>query len=262
MFEWRTEYNIDTFTTPYGNIRLRSNEAIIGNEFKKGNYWDSEELELLKEYIDPNRNILEVGGHCGTNSIVYASYLKKPSKLFVYEPQVNMYDLLVKNINQNNLQDTIIPYNSGVFCYNGRGSMDWKDIDTGGDVKQRYTTESHHGCNFGGVGIGDGGEAIDLITIDSMGHDNIGFIHCDAQGAEPFLFSQARETIKRDRPVILYENTFADQNGVFFDTVRKAHPEYAKESQFDIKEYCINELNYKLPSSGNWGWNILLIPGA
>jgi hypothetical protein len=138
--------------------------------------------------------------------------------------------------------------------------MDWKDIDTGGNVETAYTGVAQNGCNFGGIGIGEWGESINLTTIDTMGHDNIGFIHCDAQGAEPFLFSHGLETIKRDRPVILYEDTFADQNGVFFDTVCKAHPKYKNESKFDIKEYCINHLNYKLPSSGNWGWNILLIP--
>ena len=261
MFPCTRYDNINTFTTPHGKISLRVNESIIGNEFKKGNYWDSEELELLNEYIDPTRNILEVGGHCGTNSIVYASYLKQPSKVFVYEPQKNMYDLLVRNINQNNLQETIIPYNSGVFCYNGTGSMDWRDIDTGGSVLDEYTQDTKLQGNFGGIGIGEGGESINLTTIDTMGHDNIGFIHCDAQGAEPFLFSHGLETIKRDRPVILYEDWKCD-NGVFFDTVCKAHPKYKNESKFDIKEYCINHLNYKLPSSGNWGWNILLLPGA
>ena len=30
-------------------------------------------------------------------------------KVYVYEPQFNMYNLLVKNINQNNLQNKIIP---------------------------------------------------------------------------------------------------------------------------------------------------------
>jgi hypothetical protein len=89
--------NTETYNTPYGLITLYKNEGVIGGEFKKGNYWDIDTLFKLRQYIDPNRNILEIGGHCGTSSIVYASFLNN-SKIYVYEPQYNMYKLLVKNI--------------------------------------------------------------------------------------------------------------------------------------------------------------------
>ena len=36
--------------------------------------------------------------------------------------------------------------------------------------------------------------------------DDIGYIHCDAQGAENFIFSNGLETLIKYKPVILYEN--------------------------------------------------------
>ena len=45
-----------------------------------------------------------------------------------------------------------------------------------------------------------------IITIDDMNHSDIGFIHCDAQGAENHIFSKAGNLIKKNRPVIFYEN--------------------------------------------------------
>lgn len=45
-----------------------------------------------------------------------------------------------------------------------------------------------------------------------MNLDNIGFIHCDAQGAENFIFSKALDTINKYRPVILYENNECLEN--------------------------------------------------
>ena len=119
-----SEGHINTFITPYGKISLLKNESIIGGEFRKGNYWDIKSIEMLQQYIDPDKNILEIGGHCGTDTIVYASYLNEKSKVFVYEPQKNLYNILEKNIKQNNLSDKIIPYNKGVFCFNGVGTMD------------------------------------------------------------------------------------------------------------------------------------------
>jgi len=104
-----------------------------------------------------------------------------------------MYNLLVKNIEQNNLQNKIIPNNLGVFCFEGNGKMNSIDLDGGGGVvEKRYNEENNLNCNFGGIGLGNDGENIKLTTIDNMNLDDIGYIHCDAQGSENFIFSKGR----------------------------------------------------------------------
>ena len=252
---------METYNTRYGLITLYKNEVFIGSEFKKGSYWEIETLLNLRKYINPNRNILEIGGHCGTSSIVYSSFLNDTQKLHVYEPQHNMYNLLVKNIEQNNLQNKIIPHNLGVFCFEGNGKMNSIDLDGGGGVvAKRYNEENDIGCNFGGIGLGDDGENISLTTIDNMNLDDIGFIHCDAQGSENFIFSQGIETIKKYRPVILYENK--EFYGTYlYDHVCKSYPNYKEESVFDIKKYCMEQLNYStFIDKFNGAIDTLLIP--
>jgi FkbM family methyltransferase len=252
---------METYQTHFGLVTLRKNEVFIGATFKNGHYWDVESLINLREYIDPNRNILEIGGHCGTTTLVYSSFLSNDKKIFVYEPQRNMYDLLVHNINQNNLQGKIIPTNSGVFCYEGKGKMNAIDLDGGGGVvAKRYEEESDLNCNFGGIGLGSDGEDIDLTTIDAMNLDNIGYIHCDAQGSENFIFSKGTETIRRCRPVILYENI--EFYGTYlYDNICKAYPQYKEESKFDLKRYCMEELKYsKFIDRFGGGIDTLLIP--
>ena len=252
---------METYHTKYGLITLYKNDFIIGNAFVTGGYWEEGNLINLKPYIDPNRNILEIGGHCGTSSLVYSSYLNENKKIFVYEPQRNMFNLLVKNINQNNLHNKIIPNNLGVFCYNGEGKMNDIDLDGGGGVvSKRYNEEKDLNCNFGGIGLGANGENINLITVDNMNLDDIGYIHCDAQGSENFIFSKAINTISKYRPVILYENK--DIYGTYlYDNICKAYPQYSEESLFDIKKYCMEELRYTTYIDGfNGGFDTLLIP--
>ena len=253
---------METFTTSYGLITLYKNEAYIINDFLRGSYWDINTLNMLKQYINPKCNILEIGGHCGTSSIVYSSFLNNENKVYVYEPQLNMYNLLVKNINQNNLQNKIMPFNSGVFCYNGEGKMNNIDLDGGGGVvSKRYKEENNLKCNFGGICLGNGGgENIKLVTIDSMNLDNIGFIHCDAQGSENFIFSRAIETIKKYRPVILFENN--EQYGKYlYNNVCKNYPAWKEESNFDLIKYCMETLNYsKCIDRFNNSIDTLLIP--
>jgi FkbM family methyltransferase len=252
---------METYNTKYGLITLYKNEVYIGNEFKNGGYWDIDTLLKLRKYITPNRNILEIGGHCGTSSIVYSSFLNNGNKIYVYEPQRNLYKLLVQNINQNNLHDKIIPNNLGVFCFEGNGKMNNTDLDGGGGiVSKRYSEESNLICNFGGIGLGNDGEDINLTTIDNMNLDDIGYIHCDAQGSENFIFSKGIETIKKHRPVILYENN--EIHGKYlYNNVCKSYPNYKKESTFDIKKYCMRELNYtRCIDRFNNGIDTLLIP--
>jgi FkbM family methyltransferase len=257
--------NTYTYLTHFGKVTLYQNELFIGTSFRLNQYWDEETLWKLKEYIDPNRNILEIGGHCGTSTIVYASFLNPGKKIYVYEPQRKLYDLLVQNINQNNLQDKILPYNKGVFCYDGLGNMHDTDEDGWlGNVAKRYDEEIEKGCNFGGIGLGKNGETIELTTIDSMELEDIGFIHCDAQGAESFIFSRGLETISKDRPIIYYED-MSQEIGVaakvMFKNICEQYPQYKDESRFNIKTYCMEILGYsKCIHRFNDGIDCLLIP--
>lgn len=252
---------MNVYNTKYGLITLYKNEVFIGNIFKNGKYHDEESLLKLRKYINPNKNILEIGGHCGTSSIVYASFLNNNSKVYVYEPQANLYNLLVKNINQNNLHNKIIPNNLGVFCYEGVGTMNDIDLDGGGGVViKRYNEENNLDCNFGGICLGKNGESVSLTTIDNMNLDNIGFIHCDAQGSENFIFSKGLSTIKKNRPVILFENK-EHYGSYLYDNVCKNYPNYIEESNFDIKKYCLQELKYcGCINKFNDGIDTLLLP--
>ncbi len=145
-----------------------------------------------------------------------------------------MYNLLVKNINQNNLQNKIIPNNLGVFCFEGNGKMNNIDLDGGGGVvTKRYNEENDLNCNFGGIGLGNDGEDINLTTIDNMKLDDIGFIHCDAQGSENFIFSKGLNTITKYRPVILYEN-IEFYGKYLYNNVCKSYPSFTKKKVYSI----------------------------
>lgn len=252
---------METYNTKYGLITLYKNEVYIGNEFKNGRYWDEDTLLKLRQHVNPNRNILEIGGHCGTSAIVYSNFLNNDKKIYIYEPQRNLYNLLLLNIYQNNLQNKIIPKNLGVFCYEGIGKMNEIDLDGGGGiVSKRYDEEQNLNCNFGGVGLGKNGEEINLTTIDLMNLDDIGYIHCDAQGSENFIFSKGINTITKYRPVILYENN--QLYGTYlYDNICNSYPDYINESLFDIKKYCMEKLNYsECIDRFNGGIDTLLIP--
>jgi FkbM family methyltransferase len=253
--------NITTYKTRYGSVSLYSNEVYISNPFKYGQYWDEDTLIKLKKYIDRNKNILEIGAHCGTSSLVYASYIDDNQNLYAFEPQKNMYNLLVKNILQNNLHHKIIPYNKAVFCFNGIGHMNDTDLDGGGgNVIRRYNEESNLPCNYGGICLGTKGEEVEFTTVDNMNLDNIGYIHIDAQGAENFILSNATTLLRKCKPVIYFENN-EKYSPLLYNKVCSSYPTYVDESKFDIKNFCMNTLGYsQIIERFNGGDDDLIIP--
>ncbi len=176
---------------------LYKNDLYITNSFIKGSYWDIDTLNKLKPYINPLKNILEIGGHCGTSSLIYSKYLSNDNNIFVYEPQKNMFNLINANIKQNNLNSKIIPYNNALFCKEIDIEMNDVDLDgnIGSNIKDMYE-HTNKPCNFGGICLGKGGESVKALILDNIKHENIGFIHCDAQGSENFIFSGGKEFIK------------------------------------------------------------------
>lgn len=251
--------NIINYKTKYGNINLYKNEIYIGDTFKNDKYWNEDTLILLKKYIDPNKNILEIGAHCGTSTLFYANFLEK-GLVYSYEPQKNMFNLLEHNIKINNLNQKVNIYNNGVFCYEGVGIMNNIDLDgRGGLISDCYNENSNMLCNFGGVCLGQYGEEVNLTTVDNMNIDNIGFIQCHAQGSESFIFSKSINLINKNKPFILFQNN-KKQNNYLYKKVCSSYPTYFNESQFDIVEYCINMLGYTVINNFNGGLDDLLIP--
>jgi hypothetical protein len=135
------------------------------------------------------------------------------------------------------------------------------DLDGGGgNVEKRYTSENNLPCNFGGIGLGKDGEKIEVVTLDSLNLDNIGFIHCDAQGSENFIFSKSLGTIRKFRPVILYEN-YEFYGTYLYDNICETYQNYIEEKTFNIKKFCMEELGYsKFIDRFNGGIDTLLIP--
>lgn len=228
--------NIVTYDTKYGKISLYENELYIGQVFKRGEYWEEDMLLKLKNIINPNRNILEIGGHCGTSTIFYAKLLNEGKKIYVFEPQKRLCDLLLKNVRDNGLEDKVVVYNKGLFCYQGKGKMNNIDMD-GKQKEVMKCYENGEYCNFGGITLGKDGEEIELDYIDNLGLKDIGFIHSDCQGSERHIFSKGQELIKRDRPIIYYEDNYKfDKN--LYNQVCVKYPEYQENGNFEIINLC------------------------
>lgn len=265
---WKTKQiplnnNLLKFQTKYGILFLNKFDKYFIDVFKKNKYWDEENLYILcNNYVPIDKNILEIGGHSGTSTLFYAKYLENEHIIYCFEPQYKMFQILQENIRINNLQEKVKLFNNAVFCKNGVIHMHDNDLDGPVKGKIKLLEENNKDINYGGICIGSNGETVQCIMLDdnNLNLDNIGFIHCDAQGAESYIFSSAKELIKKNRPVILYENINLYGN-YLYNIIKTNYPEFESNSKFNVKTYCIEELGYYcIDNFNNSNFDSLLIP--
>lgn len=118
--------------------------------------------------------------------------------VWAFEPQKKLFNILEKNVKANSLEDRVKTYNFGL----GHKAMNTQlcAMDTVYDTHRQ-------GHNKGGLGIGEGGEDIEIRTLDSMDLPGLDFLKIDVEGAEGLVIQGAAETIKKYRPIIFFEHT-------------------------------------------------------
>jgi hypothetical protein len=174
-------------------------------------------IGMLEPYIKWSRYICDIGAHCGHHTLAYSN-LNENTKIYSFEPQEYMFKMLQLNI-FNNLPQTknVTAYNFALGDVHGVKHM------------QRDT--------FGGSAfIGDGGQKINMVTLDSLNINGCDFMKIDVEGYEPLVLEGARETIKKYRPVICFEDNGSSKiNGITDLDVHKMLSEL---------EYVIHPLVY------------------
>jgi FkbM family methyltransferase len=192
--------------TKYGSISYNKNEDGIGNILSQGILWDADIIEnKLQSYIKNSKVILDIGAHVGCHSIAY-SKINSNCLIYSFEMQSEMFYLLEKNINDNNIKNVKL-YNNAVGNITGEFETEIKLRDGGYYKPVKYYTNDKF--NFGGLGLGIGGDKVNMITIDSLNLESCDFIKIDVEGFEYGVILGALETIKKFKPVIFYE--YADK---------------------------------------------------
>lgn len=140
-----------------------------------------------KKFIESAKYVIDVGANNGNHTIAY-SYINPNCTIYSFEPQNNMFKYLESSVKLNKL--------SNVNLYN---------VCLGHD-NCKTTLRSPTDENLGGIGIGSGGEEVDMITLDSLNLPGCDYIKIDVEGAEPLVIQGASQTISKFKPVIMFEH--------------------------------------------------------
>ncbi len=160
-------------------------DSVLSHAQALDHYWHGEhELRLISKLCDPTRVALDVGANIGT----YTYFLRKHAQhVHAFEPNARLAHRLAV------LFPDVTIHNEACSDHCGSGFL---DIPTTGN------REAHE---LGS--LSESGAAVRIVTIDSLGLENVGFLKVDVERHERPVLRGALNTIERFRPVILTEFT-------------------------------------------------------
>lgn len=145
-------------------------------------------LDAAMRYVQHRRCALDGGAHVGTWATELSPLFER---VIAVEPSPDTFEAL-----QYNLTDR--------GCLN----VEAKNVALGsapGLIEMTLRPEQAEKKNTGARYVMPGGE-IPVITIDSLALEHLDFLKLDVEGSEYAALKGAGETLKRCRPVVLYED--------------------------------------------------------
>jgi len=178
-------------------VKCIKSETVITPYLKTGKLWGSNMEIFIKELYEPNTNMIDIGAHIGTISLIMSKYISEGNKIYSFEPVY--YDLFEENIKNNNLQDKTEIYKIGLSniktCYPsftldlkqsvGYGAISFKSLPL------KFDATLNEGIHF--------------QTLDSFGFTNVSLIKIDVELFEKEVLEGGTEFLHKNKPTIIIE---------------------------------------------------------
>lgn len=146
---------------------------------------------IIDHLTKPGSLALDIGSHIGVHTITMSRKVGSQGTVIAFEPDKKLYMELLHNLNLNNCNNVVS------IC---------KAL---GDDEKIVSLKNNHIQQDSDVfwlpnaeGITD---AVETITLDSLKIDNLSIIKMDVENYEYFVLKGAKETILKNKPVILFE---------------------------------------------------------
>jgi FkbM family methyltransferase len=175
----------------------------LGNDLSRQIYIagsvDPNEFAFLDRFLQPGMTFLDVGANEGIYSVFAARRVGAEGTVWAFEPSRRELDRLRCNLELNGLKVRVFPLALA---------------DSAGHADLRVAGYEHEGQNTLGAFAYTGvelarTEPVDLMRLDDVVEQNplgrLDAIKVDVEGAELRLFRGATATLRRFRPVLLFE---------------------------------------------------------
>lgn len=175
------------FFLPHFPYDFISKNIVVFNDF-----FEADILKTLDKYIPQNAVIIDIGANIGNHSVYWAH--RGAKTIHCFEPMIQTYNSLVKNIEINKLNDIVKTYNIGLGDKKTTGEI--KKVD-GNNIGATQIQESAVNYRFG-IRI----EKLDDIELNETAID---FVKIDVECFELKTLEGMKNTLIKYKPIIFIE---------------------------------------------------------
>jgi FkbM family methyltransferase len=184
-----------TAYTAHGEIEYFIHDDPIGYSVKNYGGWASAEIRLLDTFIGEGDIVVDVGANIGTHTLAFARRVGQNGKVFAYEPQKKVSEILERNLTSNGILNAEV-----IEAALGRepGEVAFDEPSYGGHTNigavcmRAPTTQTHSNL-------------VRMETIDGRELAACRLLKIDAEGMGAAVIAGAVRTIERARPVVFVE---------------------------------------------------------
>ena len=152
------------------------------------------EFDLLSKWIKPGDYVVDAGANIGHYTTRLSDLVGQTGRVFAFEPLPQAFELLTSiSSRQGNNNTTLI--NAALSDRTKFAQMEIPNFDTG--LINYYVAS---------IKEGESGQGIYCLNFDSLQiPEKLSFVKIDVEDHEIFVLRGMRETLKRDKPVIVIE---------------------------------------------------------
>lgn len=167
------------------------NDWIQSIIYNTKNFYEINMLEDVQKRIGENKSIVDIGANIG-NHTIYFSKVCKAKNVYSFEPQKNIFNILKKNVQINNVSHIVKLFNMGLGKSYSHADVIVTDKNNYGSSRLNKSVE-------GKIEI----DSLDNILIDEA--NNVDMIKIDVEGMELEVLKGATKILKKFNPLIYIE---------------------------------------------------------
>lgn len=182
---------------------------VIQRHLANGEFFEIEELKIMKEFCKEGATIIDIGANVGNHSVYFSKFFNA-RLIFPIEPIPKAYKLLLANLCLN-------------YCHNV--NVDHVGIALGRSLSWGYPLMAYGEDNLGSTRLYSSEILTEGVKFDKVRvvpgdwlfeNEAIDFIKIDVEGMEIEVLAGLEETIKKSRPNMFIE--VLNENREDFDT--------------------------------------------
>ena len=219
-------------------------DEFIGKSFREYGEYSELELKTILEFINEGDVIFDIGANIGCFSVPFAKKVGSNGKVYAFEPQKFIFNLLKKNAVCNELNNLQI-FNNAIGDANTILELNDFDYSQSGNFGGITLTENYDNSVCAKI-KGTKKNKIKTLTLNNfLNLKKCNFLKIDVELMELNVLKGAKEFIKKFRPIIWVENHLGYPNYLNKYLLKINYkPFWAATMMYNPDNHFINDKNY------------------